>query len=44
MSVDLVLWILATACFIAGTFRADDGHRINVVSLGLALAAITFIT
>lgn len=43
MSVDLILWILALVCFLIGAARLDTTWRVNIVALGLALAALTFI-
>lgn len=45
MSVDLLLWILALLCFLAGAYGTLRGRAelIAVGWVGFALAALTFI-
>jgi len=49
MTVDKLLWILAFACFLISFLRGFVGtstgpwNRFELVSLGLAFAALTFI-
>lgn len=44
-NLDLVLWIFAFVCFlIAGFFGDRIPTRINLVAIGLAAGAFTFIT
>lgn len=44
-TLDLVLLVLALACFIAGTFRARLGDRItfDLVSLGLVFVVLALL-
>jgi hypothetical protein len=44
-TLDLVLLVLALACFIAGTFRGRFGDRVtfDVVSLGLVFVVLALL-
>jgi hypothetical protein len=44
MSLDTILWLLAVICFVIAAFASSHiSPRINLVALGLALGALTFI-
>lgn len=44
MSIDLLLWILAFACFAIAALAGNRlASRVDLVALGLALASFTFI-
>ena len=43
MSIDLLLWIIAFVCFLIAAFIGDRLTRVDLVPLGLAAAALTFI-
>jgi hypothetical protein len=43
MSLDLVLWIAAFICFVVAAVAGDRITRVDLVPLGLALGALTFI-
>jgi hypothetical protein len=40
---DLILWIFAFVCFLIAAFIGDRLPRVDLVALGLALGALTFI-
>lgn len=44
-TLDLILLVLALACFIAGTFRARFGDRLtfDIVSLGLVFVVLALL-
>lgn len=44
-TLDLVLLVLALACFVAGTFRSRFGDRLtfDIVSLGLAFVVLALL-
>jgi hypothetical protein len=43
-SWDLIFWIFAFVCFVIATFIGDRLPRVNLIALGLAFGALTFIT
>lgn len=42
-AVAFVLYLLALICFAASAFGADSKVRVNLVALGLALAALVWV-
>lgn len=43
--IDLILWVFAFVCFLIAAFVGDRiPARVNLIALGLAAGALTFIT